>query len=277
MYIDAGNAISQAITTITAKVWINQRFVGNHTISLTTTCWNQLIGAFTSVGVSTTSSNSYDLQLGKRRTEVIVSFTTTENLPVGGTVLINWPTSIPRIYPHCRSMTNLGSTLVAEGTAYNGEVGCLVQNTRQWVITGFNALSASSAIKIVGWIDLPTNQNGAIGAGEIITFNNTDPTNIRSTGFIVDYYYSSTFGISINNAQSLNVDGQIMFEETLPLRVGYTGPLRFKFKLNADLVGPNAGTITVRVPTQSTIAQSGGFNYVSAKKHVCQFMQITTY
>lgn len=120
MYVDAGNAISQYTTYITAKVWINQRFVGNHTISLSPTCWNQLIGAFTSVGVSSTSSNGWDLQLGKRRTEVIVSFTTTENLPAGGTVLIVWPSSIPRIYPHCRSMTNLGSALVAEGTDYNG-------------------------------------------------------------------------------------------------------------------------------------------------------------
>jgi hypothetical protein len=68
-----------------------------------------------------------------------------------------------------------------------------------------------------------------------------------------------------------------MFDETLPLRVGYTGPLRFKFRLSADLIGPNAGIITVRVPTKSTIAQSGGFNYVSAKKHVCQFMHITTF
>jgi hypothetical protein len=63
----------------------------------------------------------------------------------------------------------------------------------------------------------------------------------------------------------------------LPLRVGYKGPLRFKFKLNADFVGPNAGTITVRVPVQSTIAQSGGFTYVSASKHVCQFINVTTY
>ena len=68
-----------------------------------------------------------------------------------------------------------------------------------------------------------------------------------------------------------------MFEETLPLRVGYVGPLRFKFQLNADFVGPNAGVITVRVPTTSTLSQSGGFTYVPASKHVCQFMQITTY
>jgi hypothetical protein len=165
LYIDAGNAISQYNTNLAAKVWINQRFIGTHTITISPTCWNQLIGAFTSVGVTTTSSNGWDRQLGKRRAEVIVTFTTTENLPDTGTVLINWPTSIPRIYPHCRSMTNLGSALVAEGTSYNGEVGCLVQNTRQWVITGFSALTAPAAIKIAGWIDLPASQSSWIGAG----------------------------------------------------------------------------------------------------------------
>lgn len=174
-------------------------------------------------------------------------------------------------------MTNLGSQLYAQGTAYNGEVGCLVQNTRQWVITGFNALNGGSTVKIVGKIDLPTSQSGWIGAGEILTVNNTDPSNIRSTGFIIDYFYSSTFGLNINNAPSHNADGQVIFDETLPLRINYVGPLRFKFTLSSSLSGPNGGVITVRVPTVSTLTQAGGFTYFSSKKYVCQIIQVTTY
>lgn len=60
-------------------------------------------------------------------------------------------------------------------------------------------------MKIVGLIDLP-GSNGNIGTGEIITYNNTHPTNIRSNGFIIDYYYDTSFFISVNNAASQNVD-----------------------------------------------------------------------
>jgi hypothetical protein len=35
--------------------------------------------------------------------------------------------------------------------------------------------------------------------------------------------------------------------------------------------------ITVRLPGVSTLAQTGGFSYVSSKKHVCRIVQINTY
>jgi hypothetical protein len=165
MYLNAGNAISQYTTNLVAKVWYNQRYIGTHTIQLSPSCWNQLIGSFSSVSIGSTSGNNYDLYYNRRRSEVYVYFTTTYYLPSTGSIIINFPTSIPRIYPHCRSMTNLGSLLYAQGTSYNGEIGCLVQNTRQWVITGFNALSGGSVVRIVGKIDLPVSQSGWIGGG----------------------------------------------------------------------------------------------------------------
>lgn len=61
------------------------------------------------------------------------------------------------------------------------------------------------------------------------------------------------------------------------MRIGYTGPLSFKFKLPSTLNGPNAGQITVRVPGASTMVSSGGFTYVSASKHVCQIVQIVDF
>jgi hypothetical protein len=81
----------------------------------------------------------------------------------------------------------------------------------------------------------------------------------------------------VNNNPSQNTDGTIVFDETLPLRVNYVGPLQFKFTLPSSLTGPNAGIITVRVPGVSTIGQIGGFTYVSASKHVCQIIEVLTY
>jgi hypothetical protein len=49
-----------------------------------------------------------------------VSFVLQNIVPVGGTVQIVWPTRVPAAYPHCRSMTNLGSALTASSQLYNG-------------------------------------------------------------------------------------------------------------------------------------------------------------
>lgn len=164
LYLTAGGAISQVTTNLVAKMWSNKRYIGTHTIQITPTCWNQLYGSINSVGIGSIASNSYDAYLNKRRFQVQVTFTTSYNIPATGSIVIKFPTSIPRIYPHCRSMTNLGSTLYAQGTSYNGEIGCLVQNTRHWVLTGFNALNGGSYVVIVGQIDLPSS-SGWIGAG----------------------------------------------------------------------------------------------------------------
>lgn len=152
----------------------------------------------------------------------------------------------------------------------------MVQNTRSWVITGFNALSVGNVIKVVGFIDLP-GSNGYLGAGEIIAYNNTHPTNIRSNGFIIDYHYDSNFYINVNNNPSQNVDSEITLDETLPLRTSYVGPLRFKFSLASALNGPNQGKITVRLPGVSTLKVNGGFTYSNTAKYVCQIIQISSY
>lgn len=142
-----------------------------------------------------------------------VTFTTQNYLPVNGSISIVWPNSVPTAYPHCRSMTNIGSQLYASSQSYNGEIGCMVQNTRQWVITSFQALNGGSQVIIMGEIDFPTsygslNGNYDLGSGEIITYNNTDPINIRANGFIIDYVNDVNFGFQTQfpNANSWNVD-----------------------------------------------------------------------
>jgi len=67
-------------------------------------------------------------------------------------------------------MTNLGSTLIAEGSGgFSGEIGCQVQTTssgaKSWVITGFEALPGGSYIRIVGLMDYPASSGGYLGAG----------------------------------------------------------------------------------------------------------------
>ena len=173
-------------------------------------------------------------------------------------------------------MTNLGSAISAQGSSYNGEIGCLVQNTRSWVLTGFNAIAVGTLVKVVGMIDLPST-SGSIGAGYILTYNNTHPTDIFNNGFIVDYHYTSTFYISLTNAPSMNFNSEITLEETLPLRIGYVGPLRFKFSLTSELLGPNQGQIAVRVPGKSTLDIAGGFGYNMTTKHVCQIMDVLSF
>jgi hypothetical protein len=274
--VQASNAYSQVQTGLVAKIWNQQRYMGTHTINISPTCWYQLHGTFGSVTVTTTTGSGRELYLNKRKVEAYVSFTTNYIIPLGGTLQIYFPSGVPRIYPHCRSMNNLGSALTAIGATENGEIGCLVQGTRSWVITGFSQLAAGSTVIIVGLIDLPSSY-GYIGYGEIISYNNTHPTDIRTNGFIIDFYSNGNFGIYVNNAQGHNTDSEITIEETLPLRINYVGPLRFKFQLASDLIGPNQGVITVRLPGVSTLGQSGGFLYANTKKHVCQIVEISTY
>ena len=209
IYVQYGPATSQVTTTITARLWSNQRYMGTKTINISPTCWSQCRtytnGGTVTLKTTAGNSNGLDWYLGKRKIEYYVSWTTVTAIPAGGSIVIVFPASVPKIYPHCRSMANLGSTLDAEGGSTNGEIGCMVQNTRQWVITGFNALPASSYVVIVGLIDLP-NSNGYLGAGEIVTFNGTHASNIRSNGFIIDYYTHSNWVVNINNHLSYNVD-----------------------------------------------------------------------
>ena len=119
LYVDFGQAISQTATSMVAKIWNQQRYIGTHTITISTTCWNQLYGDPTSHSF-TSSGGSYDRYESKREAEMSIYWTTEHGIPEGGTVQIVFPTRVPKAYPHCRSMTNLGSTLTAIGGNYNG-------------------------------------------------------------------------------------------------------------------------------------------------------------
>lgn len=116
--------------------------------------------------------------------------------------------------------------------------------------------------------------NGYLGSGEIITYNNTHSTDIRTNGYIIDYVNDGNFDVQIVNSNSWNVDSEITVWETLPLRVGYIGPLQFKFQLASNLIGPRTGRINVVVNKRSTINLLTGFSFVN-KKYVCKIVQIS--
>jgi hypothetical protein len=120
IYVQYGGAISQNTFGMVAKIWNQQRYKGTQTLNISPACWTQLRGTFSSVTVTTTSGSGRDLYTSRRKAEAYVSFTTAHAIPVGGSIQIVFPSSVPRIYPHCRSMTNLGSKLYAQGATYSG-------------------------------------------------------------------------------------------------------------------------------------------------------------
>ena len=58
-----------------------------------------------------------------------------------------------------------------------GEIGCLVQNSYSWIITGFDTLPAGSQVIIYGTIDFPTVPVNSFGTGYVATYSNQDATN----------------------------------------------------------------------------------------------------
>ena len=269
-------AISQPNYNIKALVWQGGRYRGIQWITMNSGCQNEFRGTLSSYSGAVTVEESYALTINKRKIQVKMTFVLRHTVPLGGTIQIVWPTGVPAAYPHCRSMTGQGSNLFAQDGSENGEIGCLVQTSRTWVITEFAELSAGSTVIIMGYIDLPGSY-GNLGTGEVLSYNGTHPTDIRGNGFIIDYYTDSSFQLYVNNYLSNNIDTEITLEETLPLRVGYVGPLQFKFKLAATLLGPNSGKIRVRIPRRSVWGQLGGFGYESAKKHICKLSDILSH
>ena len=102
-----------------------------------------------------------------------------------------------------------------------GEVGCLVQNTYSWIITGFDALLAGSQVKIFGLIDFPTTATYSLGMGFICTYSNQDATSNFLNSRTIDYI-TTDFPMSVQNL-TWNIDPTMTMLQTKPLRTGYVG------------------------------------------------------
>ena len=53
------------------------------------------------------------------------------------------------------------------------------------------------------------NSDNYIGTRYIYTYNNTHSTDIRTNGFVIDYYGDSPSDIYVQNSLSWNVDSEI--------------------------------------------------------------------
>lgn len=107
-------------------------------------------------------------------------------------------------------MVNLGSKLYAQNLNYNGEIGCSVQSSNTWVLTSFQALSTNSRVIIMGYIDIGGSVNTYLSVREIISYNNTHDTNIRTNGFIIDYLYdgstNSPASMTLGDYNTMNIN-----------------------------------------------------------------------
>jgi hypothetical protein len=199
---------SQVDSLFYASVIEQGRYVGKIIYNITGNYrWKQLQGVITFNSV-TASGSALQLDLGRKYTEILVSFTTQSFIPATGTIEIVFSSNITKIYPNCRSATGVGSGLfAASGSGAlgpSGEIGCSVQNTNHWVITSFLAVNNATTIIIKGYIDLPAVQ-GTIGVGEIITYADTNENNIYSNGSRIDYIQTD-FGLTVSATNAMNIN-----------------------------------------------------------------------
>jgi hypothetical protein len=158
----------------------------------------------------------------------------------------------------------LGSALNGYNTGkpsvnVEGEIGCLVQNTYSWIITGFDVLAAGSQVKIYGLIDFPTTAVNSLGMGYVATYSNQDVTSAFLNAKTIDYL-STNFPFPVQNL-TWNVDTSMAMLKAQPLRIGYVGPLTFILKLASSLNSyTNGGYIRVNLWYYNTVGNGGGFN-----------------
>lgn len=149
-------------------------------------------------------------------------------VPKGGSIEIQFPnnaTTVPAIKQHCRSAVTMGSALNGYNTGkpavnIEGEVGCSVQNTYSWIITGFADLPANSQVTIFGQIDFPTAAVTSLGMGYICTYSNQD-SNTFANAMTIDYL-TTNFPLALQNL-TWNLDTNMAMLKTEPLRVNYVG------------------------------------------------------
>jgi hypothetical protein len=206
------NSISRVDTTFQCYTFRSGRW--SETITYTVTAaarWLELRGTLSNFAFSVVGSQNR-LNIGQKNVEVLVKFRTQHLVPKGGSIEVQFPnnaSTVPAIKQHCRSAVSSGSTLYGFDTGkpslnVQGEVGCTVQNSYSWIITGFAELPANSDVIIYGKIDFPTTAVNSLGMGYVCTYSNQDASNTFTTAKTIDYL-STNFPLAIQNL-TWNVD-----------------------------------------------------------------------
>jgi len=109
MYTYLPKATSQVNYNIAVLVWQGNRFKGTEYITINSACQDDFDGTLVSYGGISEVGSGNQNHPNRRRHQVKIDFTLRHVVPVGGTIQVVWPSSVTAAYPHCRSMTNLGS------------------------------------------------------------------------------------------------------------------------------------------------------------------------
>ena len=102
-----------------------------------------------------------------------------------------------------------------------GEIGCIVKNTRTWVITGFAALAANSRVVIYGQVDMPSGLSADITTKpiSIVSYGSYDDSVSKSFGGKIDESLNIVTGFTVYNVESLELDKRDLIDiETKELR-----------------------------------------------------------
>lgn len=210
---------------------------------------------------------------------MLIGFRTTHLLPANGAIEIKFPgnsTLVPNIKTHCRSAVTVGSQLYGQNTGkpatnVQGEVGCIVQNTYSWIITGNDALPAGSQVYISGVIDMPNVATTSLGTGYVVTYLAEDAANTFTTSRIIDYT-TANFIINVNTTTWYPDESAITYQ-TLPLRAGFTGDLKFLLRI-ATAITANNGYVQLFLYSENEKSAGSGFSVPS--NPVCTITKLTT-
>lgn len=241
-------SISRTDTTFKTYTFLAGRYSEIITYTLTANArWLELRGVISNFNYQVVGSQN-KLNVGQKDVEVLVSFRVEHKVPKGGSIEVKFPansTTVPAIKQHCRSAVSMGSQLYGYDTGkpalnVQGEVGCTVQNSYSWIITGFAELAANSQVIIYGKVDFPTTAVSSLGMGFICTYSNQDATNTFTTAKTIDYL-TTNFPLQVQNL-TWSVDPGLAMLKTEPLRTGHVGDLKFYLNFDSTFQCSSFGT-----------------------------------
>lgn len=110
--------------------------------------------------------------------------------------------------------------------------------------------------------------------GYVITYINTDATNVYTTCRIIDYL-STNFPLEVNN-KTWNLDHKPTMYKSEPLRINHVGELKFKLKFASSLYGMDngGGYVDISLWRKSILGNAGGFNGPTSNL-VCKILGIS--
>ena len=156
-------------------------------------------------------------------------------------------------------------------------MGCLVQNSYSWIITGFDTLPAGSQVKIYGMIDFPTTTTSSLGMGYICTYSDRHASNVFVNAKTISYL-TTNFPLPVQNL-TWNVDTTMSMLRSQPLRVNHVGEFKFLISLGSVFysASSSAGVMYINFWYKSTTGNVGGFNGPSTNLVCTIFNPVTAY